>query len=170
MSKSERRILLYCLSMCLATCGSIFYWLSRQEKKIAVVDAVKLFDSYGMKADLEAIAKKELLAESKKLDSADKALQMARAMNVSEEELKKMAYGYNFLKNDLERHYTESNHDINEKVWKRLNPLLDEFGRKNKLHVIIGANGMGSVLYNDAFYDRTNEAIIFVNGKYAEGN
>jgi outer membrane protein len=153
------------------TMGSIVFWLTgRQEKKIAVVDAVKLFETYNMKIELEDIAKAQLVAASRQLDSASNAMRMGKAINVDEERTKMLITSYNTMKAKLEKDYAQSNHDINEQVWKRLNPLLDEYGRKNGLHVIIGANGMGSVLYNDEFYDRTNDMIKFANKKYAEGN
>ena len=156
--------------MCLLTGATIIWWLSSQQKKIAVVDAVKLFDSYNMKNELEGIAKRQLQAESKEVDSMRNVVQMAQAVNGNEDEVKKFTMGYNYMKSRLESDYTQSNRDINEKVWKRLNPLLDEYGKKNHLHLMIGANGMGSVLYNDDYYDLTNDVIKFANKKYEEGN
>ena len=170
IQNNERKILVYCLLMCIATGIIVYGLIDAQHKKIAVVDAVKLFDAYNMKTELEEIAKRQLQAENKQLDSINNALKMAKALHASEDETNRLAYSYNSIKARLENDYTESNHDINEKAWKRLNPLLEEFGKINNLHLIIGANGMGSVLYNDAFYDRTTDAIKFVNKKYAEGN
>jgi outer membrane protein len=170
IQQSQTKILLYCFLMCVLTGATVIWMVNRNEKKIAVVDAVKLFDSYNMKKELEEIAKNQLQTESKQLDSVSNALNMAKATNKGDDEVKKLAYSYNYLKSKLENDYTQSNHDINEKIWKRLNPLLNEFGKMNQLHLVIGANGMGSVLYNDAFYDRTEEVIKFVNKRYAEGN
>jgi len=156
--------------MCVITGLIVFRLAEGHERKIAVVDAVKLFDAYNMKTELEDIAKAQLLAESKQLDSISNALQMVKAMKAGEEDAKRLEYSYSYMKSKLDKDYAQSNRDINEKIWKRLNPLLDEYGKKSGLHLIIGANGMGSVLYNDAFYDRTNEVIKFVNKRYAEGN
>lgn len=172
MQKNERMVLLYCLLMCLTT-GTVLYLMNeKKEKKIAVVDAVRLFNDFNMKTELENLSKMELIAEGKKLDSIDKMLQLAKAVDNTETEgnTRNLAYSYNNLKNKLDEDYRQSNRDINEKVWKRLNPLLIEYGKQEGLHLIIGANGMGTVLYNDAFYDKTSEVIKFVNRKYAEGN
>jgi Skp family chaperone for outer membrane proteins len=95
---------------------------------------------------------------------------MAHSLNNGEDKIKELTYDYNFMKTKLDNDYTQSNRDINEQIWKRLNPLLDEYGKKKKLHLIIGANGMGSVLYNDEYYERTNDVISYINKKYYEGN
>lgn len=170
MKGSEIKILLCCLVMCVIT-GLVVTWrINAKEKKIAVVDAVRLFDEYNMKTELEEIAKKQLQSESRQIDSVANALKMAQAANASQEDQGKLEGTYKYMKSKLDEDYAQSNRDINEKVWKRLNPLLQEYGKKNKLHLIIGANGMGTVLYNDDFYDRTKDVIQFVNKRYAEGN
>ena len=170
MQKRDISILLFCMALCVITGVIVFKLSNTRSDKIAVVDAIKLFDGYNMKKELEEIEKTRLQRESRELDSINKVFQIERATIKNEEQTKKLENQYGFLKSKLEQDYNQSNHDINEKVWKRLNPLLDEYGKKKGLHLIIGANGMGSVLYNDDYYDQTNEAILFVNKKYAEGN
>lgn len=150
--------------------GFTNYWfVQTQNKKIGVVDAVKMFDQYNMKKELEGKAKIKLESMGKQMDSIKNLLNMAHATK-NEEEEKKLAGLYQYFKNNLEQQYTQSNKDINEQVWKRLNAAIDVYGKKRGLHLIIGANGMGSVLYNDEYYDLTNDAIQFVNKKYEEGN
>jgi outer membrane protein len=94
---------------------------------------------------------------------------MAKATR-NEDEIKKLAYAYNNMKNNLENAYRQSNQEINEQVWRRLNPILEEYGKKRGLHLLLGANGMGSVLYNDDYYDMTNDLINYVDKKYEIGN
>lgn len=170
MERRQSKVLLYCLLMCIASSCVVYYLLGRQQKKIAVIDAVKLVNGYNMKKELEEMDKVRLQAESKQLDSIANFLRMAKAVNTNDEEVKKIAYQYDYMKTKLDNDYTQSNRDINEQVWKRLNPALDEYGKKKGFHLIIGANGMGSVLYTDNYYDVTDEAIKYVNEKYAQGN
>lgn len=170
MFKNQIKILSVCLLMCIIS-GVVVYWLAiNQQKKVAVIDAVKLFDGFNMKKELEGMAKEKLQSESKQLDSVSNALQMAKAINNNDDEIKKLAYSYNYMKAKLQEDYNQSNRDINTQVWKRLNPLLEEYGKSNGLRMIIGANGMGSVLYIDQHYELTDEAIKYVNKRYAEGN
>lgn len=164
------KILIYCAILCLLT-GTMVYWaISRQQKKIAVVDAVQLFDNFNMKKELEELEKGKLQKASKQLDSMGNALQMAKGLNKTEQELRNLSYQYNYMKTKFDEDYTQSNRDINAQVWKRLNPLLDEYGKKHGLHLIIGANGMGSVLYTDEYYDITNDVTQYINKRYATGS
>lgn len=140
-----------------------------KEQKIAVVDAVQLFNNYHMKIELENIEKKKLLSLSKQIDSINNLLGIAGSIHNDEatKELMKMSSS---LKQQLEQEYEKGNKAINDEVWKRLNAAIEKFGTKKQLHLIIGANGMGTVLYNDSYYDLTSEAIKFVNKQYEEGN
>jgi outer membrane protein len=133
------------------------------------VDTVKLFDQFNMKKELESREKVKLEMLGKQMDSIGNMLKMAQATK-NEEDIKKLTYSYSYMKTSLEEEYKQGNHDINEQVWKRLNPALDEYGKKNGLHLIIGANGMGTVLYNEEAFDLTNDVIKYVNKKYEEGN
>ncbi|MCW3123056.1 MAG: OmpH family outer membrane protein [Flavipsychrobacter sp.] len=169
MQKIHIKLLLYYLVMCVITGFVVCEINSMQQKKIAVIDAVKLFEGYHMTKDLESLDKIRLQTESKEMDSLIKMAQIARAMH-NEEDAKMISDKYIYAKSVLENDYAQSNHSINEKVWKRLNPILEEFGKKKGLHLIIGANGMGSVLYNDGYYDLTSDVINFANKRYEEGN
>ena len=70
---------------------------------------------------------------------------------------------------EVQQAYEVSNKNINEQVWKRLNPLIDEFSKEHNYRIVIGANGMGTVLYTDESAERTNDLIQFINKKYANG-
>lgn len=161
----EIKVLLICLLMCVGTGVTTYYAVKRQNKKIAVADAVRLFDQFNMKKEMEASAKVKLDMLNKQADSVGSLLQAARAVHDEEAE-KKFTYAYSYFRSSFDEEYTRSNREINEQVWKRLNPTVEEFGRKMQLHVIIGANGMGSVLYNDDYYDVTEELIKYVNARY----
>lgn len=161
----EIRILIICVVLCVCTGYITYSMIIKQHKKIAVADAVRLFDQFNMKKEMEAKAKLKLDVLNKRADSVNSELQMAQAAK-DEKAVEKLSYAYSYLRTLLEEEYAKSNRDINEQVWKRLNPAVDAFGKKTGLHVIIGANGMGSVLYNDDYYDVTPELIKFVNGSY----
>jgi outer membrane protein len=159
-----------CLILCSVFSGCVYWLVTIQQKKVAVVNAVKLVEEFNMKKELEEIAKHTLILDRRVVDSFGNALELAQTIRKDNAELIKLANELQSSKNKLENDYSQSNREINEQVWKRLNPLLEEFGKKNGFHLIIGANGMGSVLFTDDYYDRTNDAIKFINKKYAEGN
>lgn len=161
----EVRMLIACFLMCLLTGAVTYYLVIKQQKKIGVADAVRLFDQFNMKIEMEQNAKVKLDLLNKRVDSVNSLLQLALGAK-DEKNREKLSYFLSYAKEELDQEYRKSNKEINEKVWQRLNPAVNEFGKRKGFHVIIGANGMGSVLYNDDYYDITNQLITFVNEKY----
>lgn len=171
MKKSDLKYILITVIACGLTAGALLFLEYRSHKKIAVVDAVKLFNSYKMKVEMETAAAGSLKLLAGKADSLKNELAVrSKAQSAPRAELETLFQSFRQAQSDLEQAYQESNQDINEQVWKRLNPLIDEYGKAQGFRLIIGANGMGSVLYNDDYYDRTQALIDFVNKKYESGH
>ncbi len=162
------KLLLASLATILFSAAISYGVVEHRIKKIAMVDAVKLFNAYKMKADLEHDAKGVLNLISGKVDSLEKEIKLVE-LSKDEGKKKELMQYYGFYRSKYEDEYKKSNQIINEEVWKRLNPLLDEYGKQHKYNLIMGANGMGSILYNDSFYDITQEIINYVNNKYEKG-
>lgn len=55
---------------------------------------------------------------------------------------------------------------LNAIIWKRLNPLIQEYGREKKYKMILGANGSGTLLYSDSTLDISDDLIKYVNDEY----
>jgi outer membrane protein len=162
---------IFTIVLCGITAFGVTMNNQRNNKKIAVVDAIKLFNSYKMKMELEAKSAGTLKFLGHRADSIKQQLMtQSKIKDFPKTELDKMYTEFTKAQGLLEQEYQQSNQSINEQVWKRLNPLIDDYGKKEGYRLIIGANGMGSVLYNDDYYDRTKEVIDFVNKKYEEGN
>lgn len=139
--------------------------LNRKVEKIIVIDAIKVFNEYRLKQDLEARVQGELENYSTQLDSLK-----AIGENALRRSDTNTALAVAVDVKDLQQHaadaYATSNKNINEQVWKRLNPLIDEFGKEMNYRVIIGANGMGSVLYKNESIDKTDDIIRYINKNY----
>lgn len=161
------KYLIACVLISVST--SLLYSYYGKNEKIGVVDAVRLFNEYHMKIELEGKEKARLLYMSKQLDSLENNMKIAAATQ-NDAALKECSRQTDTKKREIEKEYESGNKGINELVWKRLNAVVQQFGQSKKLHLIIGANGMGTVLYNDSFYDLTEEAIAFANKKYEGGN
>lgn len=171
MDRSTIRQGLFTVVLCGITACTVIFINQRNNKKIAVVDAIKLVNSYKMKMELEAKSAGALKFLAHRADSIKQNLvAQSKIKDVPKDRLNELYTTFTNAQGELERLYQQSNQEINDQVWKRLNPLVDEYGRGNGYRLIIGANGMGSVLYNDEYYDRTKEVIDFVNKKYEEGN
>jgi|GEM_PF-310224 len=171
MTRPEIRQIIITLGACAVTAACVLWYVHSSEKKIAVVDAIRIVNSFKMKQELEARAEGPLKYLARQADSLKGALSAkSKVQGVPREELETLYKAFARAQGALEQEYQQSNQSINEQVWKRLNPLIDEYGKQHKLRLIIGANGMGNVLYNDDYYDRTREVTDFVNKRYEEGN
>jgi len=156
---------------CALTAALLLFYNYRTQKKIAVVDAIKLVNAYKMKQELESKAAGGLKFLSHQVDSFKQELTVkSKLKDYPKEQLQVLYGGYVKAQQQLDEFYQQSNQSINEQVWKRLNPLIDQYGKEKDFRLIIGANGMGSVLYNDDYYDRTAELIEYVNKKYEAGS
>lgn len=145
------------------------YYINTKVERVVVVDVIRVFNEFKLKKDLEKRVETPLSALSGQIDSMKALFENAQQRN---DEKAVQSYGQDLyrLQQQAQGAYELSNKNINDQVWKRLNPLIDEFGKEHKYRVIIGANGMGSVLYNDKAIDETDDLIKFVNSKYEKGN
>lgn len=171
MDKNTLRHLFITILLCGITAATLLIINRQSNRKIAVVDAVKLFNDFKMKQELEAKAGGALKYLGHQADSLKSELgARSKLKDFPEAELEKLYVQFRKAQGQLEQAYQESNQSINEEVWKRLNPLIDQYGKEEGLRLIIGANGMGSVLYNDDYYDKTKEITDYVNKRYEQGN
>jgi outer membrane protein len=141
----------------------VYGYLSSEKKKIAYADAIRVFNGYRFKADLEKMSQGTLISMQESLDSAEAAYRAAPQNQEVQQRLlasqQRMAAGYNAI-----------NKEINDKVWDRLNPVISKFGKEKGLDLLIGANGMGTVLYADDSKDITDDLIRYINENYEKGN
>ena len=146
--------------------GGFYYKTMSNQKRIAVIDAVKLVNNYKMKAELEAGDQVPLRSIKHQVDSLEQVRENALKMHLPEPAIQDLNKTLDYANRAMSEVYQLSNSKINEAVWKRLNPLIDAFSAEHGFQLVIGANGMGTVLYNDATYDHTDELIKYVNAKY----
>ncbi len=141
----------------------------RNSRKTVVIDIVRVFNEFGLKKDLEhrvAMKLNELSSEADSLKAVYLAMQQQRKDPI---QLAAMAADVDTAESRLQRAYVISDKNINEQVWQRLNSLLTEYGNQYDYSLVIGANGMGTVLFNRSELDKTEELIKFINRKYETG-
>lgn len=148
---------------------SWLYYVHNELNKIVVVDVIQVFNEFRMKKELESSVEKELNMYSDRIDSLTSLYELSIG-NKDESRARVIGEDIAYVKMETQRVYEISNKNINELVWKRLNPLIKEFAEKNSYRIVIGANGMGSVLYNKEVTDRTKDLISFINTRYETGN
>lgn len=150
--------------------GISFFVFHLMQKKIAVVDVIKLVNEFQMKKDLEQHSMQELKQVGMAADSLKRLLQAKSAdKQTPKEDIQNLYADFLNAQRQYDTQAEQLSQELNEQVWNRLNPLIDEYGKQENLRLVIGANGMGTVLYNDDYYDHTQSLIKFVNTKYAKG-
>ncbi|MBS1586005.1 MAG: OmpH family outer membrane protein [Bacteroidetes bacterium] len=146
-------------------------WNSFKIRKTGYVDTIRLFNEYKMKLDLEKKEDAVLLKIKSDADSLKNIHDMLmKAQGKDTMSIRHIEIQIAALSGNFNEEYTRSNKAINDEVWKRLNPEIDEFAKDKGLDLLIGANGMGTVLYGSKDKDMTSDLIRFVNEKYTNGN
>jgi Skp family chaperone for outer membrane proteins len=139
-------------------------------KKTVVIDVIRVFNEFKMKKDLESRVAVQLTALSDQVDSLKAVYNDVFKRNANDPRLEPLAADVDTLQARGQRAYTISDKTINEQVWMRLNTLINEFGAQYDYQLMIGANGMGTVLYNKKDLDKTEDLIKFINAKYELGH
>jgi outer membrane protein len=131
------------------------------QQKVVYVDLYKLLNSYEFKKQQEQQQQAQLVVFKNAMDSLKKEFFTATAAPVKE----KLAGTIQQVEYNMNAYLEQSNEKINKAVWDKLNPIVDEFGKKQNYELIMGANGMGTILYGKEKVDITNDLIRFVNEK-----
>lgn len=143
----------------------VCYYLvcGHSDKKIAYADAIRLFNEYKYKTDMEKASQGTLGKLKNDLDS----IAVIYKVNPTNVRIQQMVME---KQQQLSQGYEAINKEINQKVWERLNSKIHDFGKENKIELLIGANGMGTVLYASDNRDVTDDLVKYVNESYEKGN
>jgi outer membrane protein len=158
-----KRILIAFLAFTLIQTGVVYFLCGNNQKKIVYADAIRLFNSYKFKTDMEKLSQARLGQLKGELDSVS----VIYKTNPGDAHAQELVAA---KEQQLSQAYSLINKEINEKVWERLNPVINKFGKEQKLELLIGANGMGTVLYASDAKDVTAELIQYANAQYEKGN
>jgi Skp family chaperone for outer membrane proteins len=129
---------------------------------VVYVDIGKLVANYQLKKDLEGNATSNLMMIKNALDSMKLATLRNADHSALDTNIKRLEY-------EFTRYYSQSNEEITQKVWERLNPAIQKFGEEKGYEIIIGANGAGTVLYGIKKLDITDKVLTYINEGYEKG-
>lgn len=135
-----------------------YLFSSCSSKDVAYVDIYRVHQEF----ELQKVYANDLkVYKDSAINSIDSYILSTNLYNPANLEDIKQAYFEQIQKNLTVR--TDS---LNAIIWKRLNPLIQEYGKENKYKMIFGANGTGNLLYSDSSLDISNSLINYVNKKY----
>ncbi len=157
------RILLYLTGTAVAILLLFIIKKEFSRPEIAFVNIGRLVDGYRFKKDLEAASGEQLNKIRYVIDS----LQMVQKVSGEDPQL---AEQVSRVEHVFQEYYVQANQDITKKIWDRLNPLMEQYGKENSLALLIGANGAGTVLYGARSRDITEELLQYINRKYETGS
>jgi len=162
MIKIFDRILLYIVAL-VVLCTFTISKIRPAHSEVAFVDIGKLLDNYKFKKDIENQSNASLYQIKNRIDSFKMLQKLGNASPNIDTMIHRAQYAFN-------QYYMQSSKEISKKVWERLNPTIEEFGKDRGMQLLIGANGAGTVLYGDKQKDVTDELIQYVNTKYEKGS
>lgn len=152
----SNRILLWGLG--LAMLIGYLIWDRMTTTTIVYVDTISLVESYNLKKELSARLERDFQLKKGQFDS----LKTYYVTDTSNMETRRRLFD---LEQELGR-LQEDYQGINVTVWNRINPLLATFGKSKGYDIIVGANGMGTVLYGKPAIDITQEVVDYINKDY----
>lgn len=171
-----KRDLLYLFLLILLGAGSIYFYM--KQPKIAYIDLPRVYSSFDMKKELETKFKnsgeaRKLILDSLQLKLQQLSMNASRIVDKKSTEFKQLAEEYTLLGQDYQlkkNSFTESNQVMMEQyekdIWNRINKYAKEFSDKEKIDVLLGADGSGNVMHVNTRYELTDDFIKFVNESY----
>lgn len=127
------------------------------------VDTIRLNNEFNYTKDMFKQVETKFVPVKKEMDSLSTLLQVSK----NDSQLIRM---YQEREEILLANYKNIEPQVQEKAWERLNAMIEEYCIEKKIKLIIGANGMGTVLYGEEDIDLTSDLINYVNKKYETGN
>ena len=146
--------------------------------KTAYVEINKVFNSFQMKAELEAKYKQtqkgrdrvlDSLAGNLKIMSKHLTQQKIAKADIKKDELYQFEYSreeYLKLKSRYEEDNAALSRQYDNQILAQMTQYVIEFGKKNNYDIILGADGNGSLMYAKDAYNLSDEVILFINNKY----
>lgn len=156
------KIVLYTLAILVMAMAAYLLKKEFTKSKIVYVDIGKMLEGYKFKKDLENESTQNLYKIKNTVDSLKMVKKMGNNPIIDSQIL--------YAERAFEQYYSYSNQEMTKKIWERLNPLLEQYGKEKKIELLIGANGAGTLLYGDTQRDKTTEVIQYINQHYEKGN
>ncbi len=163
MSRKFDQILLYSVALAVLLLSGMWMRNIYATPKIAFVDIGKMVADYKFKKDLEKVSENGLYRIKAVIDS----LGMVKKIGTTDKKVDTMLASAEFA---FQKYYEQSNLEINKKVWSRLNPLIDKYGKEKDMQLIIGATGTGTVLYGNHATDVTEDITQYINRHFEKGS
>lgn len=144
----------------------INYTLYKSTKCVKFVDTAYIYNNFKLKQDLEKNFDEIKNLRKKSLDSLYDVIQQAKQAKAGDEQMRAIESQYVNNRNGIFDEQEKLREAYDAQIWKQLNTFVQEFGNKNNIDLIIGANGQGSVMHGKPEMNISEEVINFANERY----
>lgn len=139
----------------------IWQTFSPHKSKVVYVDSIKLFNACQLKKDLYKGIEQTFGNKMATMDSLENS---AASGKLTAEQI----HQFEIDRETLSQEITAAKNGTDRSIWERLNLVIKKLGEQEKYELIIGANGMGTVLYGGPQQDITDIVIQYANKEYKD--
>ena len=152
---------------------SVFYSMKNQPR-MAYLEMGKIYEGFKLKKEFETKLKSSENIYAHQLDSVKfliselyNELKNQKDMDkIKLEKLQQLERVFQHKSQQQEESQQRITADYTEKIWKRINGYVEEYGKSRNYQYIFGANGMGSIMYGNNADNITEEMMAYINSKY----
>jgi Skp family chaperone for outer membrane proteins len=152
---------------------SLFIYHTYFTTKVVYIDIPKVFNRFDMKKELQEKYKKVESGRGRILDSLKFDLQLLSKKLKEDQKNKELMYEFDIKREDFFKQKSQIEQDnvalsnqYDKQILEQMTQYIIDYGKRNKLDIIMGADGNGVLMYANEKYDRSEEIISFINNKY----
>lgn len=158
----------FLIGTCLLLVGLCFmnYTLYKSSKNIRFVDTAYLYNNFKLKKELETTFNEIKALKQKQLDSLYDVINTTKRA-VAGQDVRALESNYLSLRRDMSETQENLRQSYDTQIWTQINKYIKDFGEENKIDLIMGANGQGSVMHGEPDMNISEDVSNFINTKYS---
>jgi outer membrane protein len=146
--------------------GIVSYLAFTPRQKQAYVQLSELYGEFQYKLELEKELTQLQTVRKKTLDSLQQRLGELAAQPTQTQAFIQQRDAFYQIQTNYEEERRQVVQAMDQKIWKQLNQYVSDYGRIHGYHLILGADGTGTVMYVDPSTNITSELKDYVNQRY----
>lgn len=156
------------IGACLLLVGLCFmnYTLYRSNRNIRFVDTAYLYNNFKLKQELEKTFNEIKALKQSQLDSLYDVISNAKR-GATRQDTRALEGKYLSLRRDMEETQENLRQSYDTQIWTQINKYIKDYGEQNRIDLIMGANGQGSVMHGQADMNISEDVSNFINTRYS---
>ncbi len=155
---------------------------NRSDQKIVVIDSNKVLEGYKGFQEAQDIFEKEISSLDESLQKQTKLFDKRRfeleskykdltkeERGIAETELRALSLTVSKLKSGIDKKRKEEENKLLHGVYNKVDSFIQRYSELNNITLVLGATGIGNVVYKSQKVDKTEEIIKLLNQEYLNG-